>query len=89
MVYQQNLKQKQKQLRAMELELETYKGQVGESKREIERVGGQLDALQKQFVKKALTLSMGGGGGGGGGAGGPGVGSYSISAGGGGDLGLY
>lgn len=88
-VYQQNLKQKQKQLRAMELELETYKGQVGESKREIERVGGQLDALQKQFVKKALTLSMGGGGGGGGGAGGPGVGSYSISAGGGGDLGLY
>jgi hypothetical protein len=56
-VYQQNLKQKQKQLRAMELELEMFKGQVGESKREIERVNGTLDALQKQFVKKAMGAS--------------------------------
>ncbi len=82
-MYQQNLKQKQKQLRAMELELETYKGQVGESKREIERVGGQLEALQKQFVKKALSMSLGGGAGGGAGAGaGAGASAYSISAGG-------
>ena len=63
-VYQQNLKQKLKQLRAMELELEMYKGQVGESKREIERTEGQLDALQKQFVKKVMSASAGGGVGG-------------------------
>ena len=61
-VYQQNLKQKQKQLRAMEMELEMYKGQVGESKREIERVGSQIDTIPKRFVQQAMRSSIGGAG---------------------------
>ncbi len=58
-MYQQNLKQKQKQLRAMEVELDAFKSQVGDNKREIERVSTQLDTLQRQFVKKAMSASSG------------------------------
>jgi Tfp pilus assembly protein PilO len=42
-IYQENLKQKTQQLRAMSVELDMYKQQVDEFRRDIEKIGKQLD----------------------------------------------
>lgn len=75
-VYQQNLKEKQRQLKAMNKELEMYKSQADEHKYDIQRLGEQLDKLKQQYFARMRAASreqhgqsFGGDGGGGGGGG--------------------
>lgn len=48
-VYQQNLKQKQKQMKAMASELEMYKAQVNEYKHDIEQLTAAMHNIKQQF----------------------------------------
>lgn len=48
-VYQTNLKQKQKQMRAMSAELDMYKAQVNEYKYEIERLNADMHKARQEY----------------------------------------
>merc|ERR1711934_285877 len=48
-VYQQNLKEKAKQMKAMNSELEMYKSQLGEYKYELEQLGGEMEEVKQQW----------------------------------------
>ncbi|CAM9221671.1 unnamed protein product, partial [Heterosigma akashiwo] len=53
-VYQQNLKQKVKQMKAMEHELGMYQEQVKSFKRELEDIAGRLGELQRRWLAKMV-----------------------------------
>ncbi len=55
-VYQQNLKDKQRQMKAMTAELEMYKSQVNEYKYDIERLGDMMKKIKNQYFDKARQL---------------------------------
>lgn len=53
-VYQDNLKQKTNQLKAMNDELDMYKQQVNEFRFEIEQTAKEMERLKKQWVNRQL-----------------------------------
>jgi chromosome segregation ATPase len=48
-VYQQNLKEKAKQMKAMNAELEMYKSQLSEYKYELEQLGGEMGDVKRAW----------------------------------------
>lgn len=52
LVYQQTLKQKSRQLKAMEAELENVKGLVTESKTDVEMLTMLVDKMQRSYVAR-------------------------------------
>ena len=64
-VYQQNLREKQKQMKAMTTELAMYKAQVNEYKYDIERLGNEVDRLKHRWFRmmqgKRVGVSTAGG----------------------------
>ena len=55
-VYQSNLKEKHKQMRAMNSELEMYKAQVNEYKYEIERLNGDMKHIKEEYFKRMRQI---------------------------------
>ena len=51
-IYQQNLKDKQRQMKAMTTELDMYKQQVVSSKNEIDELNSNFTALQQKYIRK-------------------------------------
>ena len=51
-IYQQNLKNKQRQMKAMTTELDMYKQQVVSSKNEIDELNSNFTALQQKYIRK-------------------------------------
>ena len=51
-IYQQNLKDKQRQMKAMTTELEMYKQQVTSSKNEIDELNSSFNILQQEYIKR-------------------------------------
>jgi len=63
-VYQQNLKEKQRQMKAMESELQMYKSQLSEYKYEIEQLNDGMERAKKEWFSKmreAETAELAGG----------------------------
>ena len=62
-VYQQNLKQKTRQMKAMTSELNMYQAQVNEYKYDIERLNRELQELKRKYYQKKrkeqLTAELG------------------------------
>jgi chromosome segregation ATPase len=50
--YQANLKTKAKQLRQLEAELESYRGKVGDYRRELARVDEAMDGLAQAYIRR-------------------------------------
>jgi DNA repair ATPase RecN len=63
LVYQQTLKDKVKQMRAMEEELSMYRQQVSVFNSEMNVVDGEMDTLKKSWFKSVKMRVAGGGGG--------------------------
>jgi len=76
--YQATLKEKAKQLKALEGELDTYRDRVGEYRRELARIDESMEGLNEAYMRRMRAsrrgISMAGGGGGWGGGGGGGAG---------------
>ncbi|GBG28495.1 Cilia- and flagella-associated protein 58 [Hondaea fermentalgiana] len=53
-VYQQNLKDKQRQIKEMEADLETHRAKVNEYKFEIEALNNQMRGLKKDYIRRNL-----------------------------------
>merc|ERR1711968_236932 len=66
-VYQQNLKDRTRQMKAMASELNMYQAQVNEYKYEIERLNRELQEVKKRYFdhkrREQLALEKGGQGG--------------------------
>ena len=63
-VYQQNLKEKQRQMKAMESELQMYKSQLSEYKHEIETLNGGMERAKQQWfdnMREAEAAELAGG----------------------------
>eukprot|EP00753_Platysulcus_tardus_P014725 PLAT4437.6.p1 GENE.PLAT4437.6~~PLAT4437.6.p1 ORF type:complete len:966 (-),score=601.38 PLAT4437.6:117-3014(-) len=61
-VYQQNLRDKRKQMRAMKTELEMYKAQVDEYKYELQRLDDMMNGVKKDWFSSMRAARRGAGG---------------------------
>ena len=57
-VYQQNLKQKTKQLKAMASELNMFQAQVNEYKYEVERLNRELQEMKRKYYQQKRKDQM-------------------------------
>ena len=58
-VYQQNLKEKTRQMKAMASELNMYQAQVNEYKYEIERLNAEMNQVKQRYFAKMRSARAG------------------------------